>query len=165
MRDILRTLATNTAKLVNTQNGKSLTGNGELIKELLNGGNEEGSTKFPLAATDLDICTDNFTLDELRKAINKMKPNKSPGTDFVVTVETLKYGRNELHNAVLDRHYSVLNDLGVPYQWTECIIVSTPKKASKGMKDLHGISLMSITAKVYNRMLLNPIYDPIDKLL
>ena len=165
MRDILGTLATSTAKLVNKQDGKSLTGNGELIKELLNGGNEEGSTKFPLAATNLDICTDNFTLDELRKAINKMKPNKSPGTDFVVTVETLKYGRNDLHNAVLDMHYSVLNDLGVPYQWTECIIVSIPKKASKGMKDLHGISLMSITAKVYNRMLLNPIYDPIDKLL
>ena len=60
MRDILGTSATNTAKLVNKQNGKSLNGNGELIKELLNGGNEEGSTKFPLAATDLDICTDNL---------------------------------------------------------------------------------------------------------
>ena len=47
-------------------------------------------------------------LDELRKAINKMKPNKSPGTDFAVTVETFKFGGNELHNAVLDIFNSVL---------------------------------------------------------
>jgi len=33
------------------------------------------------------------------------------------------------------------------------------------MKNFRGISLMSITAKIYNRMLLNRIYDPIDKLL
>ena len=94
-----------------------------------------------------------------------MKPNKSPGTDFAVTVETLKFGGNELQYAVLDICNSVLNDLGVPSQWTESIIVPLPKKASKAMKVFRGISLMSIAAKVYNRMLLNRIYDPIDKLL
>ena len=39
---------------------------------------------------------DNFTLDELRKAINKMKPNKSPGTDVAATVETLKFWRKRV---------------------------------------------------------------------
>ena len=33
------------------------------------------------------------------------------------------------------------------------------------MKNFCGISLMSVAAKVYNRILLNRIYDPIDKLL
>ena len=33
------------------------------------------------------------------------------------------------------------------------------------MKDFHEIPFMLIVAKVYNRMLLNLIYDPIDKLL
>ena len=94
-----------------------------------------------------------------------MKPNKSPGTDFAVTVETLKFGGNELRNAVLDICNSVLNDFGVPSQWTESIIAPIPKKASKATKYLRGIYLMSITAEVYNRMLLNRIYDPIDKLI
>ena len=33
------------------------------------------------------------------------------------------------------------------------------------MKDFHEIPFILIVAKVYNRMLLNLIYDPIDKLL
>ena len=108
---------------------------------------------------------DNFTLDELQRAINKMKPNKSPCTDFTVIAEMLKFGGNELHNAVLDIYNSVLNDFGVPSQWTESIIVPIPKKASKAMKDFPGISVMSFAGKMYNRMILNRIYDPIDKLL
>ena len=96
---------------------------------------------------------------------DKMKPNKSPGTEFAVTVETLKFGRNTLHNAALDICNSVLNNFGVPSQWTESIIVPITKKASKAMKDFRGIFLMSIAAKVYNKMLLNRIYEPIDKLL
>ena len=162
----------NTAKLVNTRNGESPADNDELIKEwaayfklLLNVRNEERSTEIPPAATDLGICTDNIMLDELRKAINKMKPGKFPGTDFAVTVETLKFDGNELHNVVLDICNSVLNDLAVPSQWTESIIVPIAKKASKAMENLHGISFMSIAANVYNRMLLNRIYDPIDKIL
>ena len=94
-----------------------------------------------------------------------MKPNQYPGTDFAVTVETLKFYGNELNNAVLDIYNSVLNDLKVPSQWTESITVPIPRKESKAMKDFRGISLMSIAAKNYNRILLNRIYDPIDKLL
>ena len=84
----------NTAKLVNTRNGESPADNDELIKEwaayfklLLNVRNEERSTEIPPAATDLGICTDNIMLDELRKAINKMKPGKFPGTDFTEMFE------------------------------------------------------------------------------
>ena len=105
----------------------------------------------------------NFTLDELREAIKKMKPNKSLATDFAVTVETLEFGETELQNAVLGIYNYVLNDLGGPSQRTESMIVPIPKKASKAMKDFRGISLMSIAAKVYNRVLLNRIYGPIDK--
>ena len=169
IRDISGKSTTNTANLVNKLNGESPTDNDELIKEwlayfkeLVNVRNEEGSTEIPTAATDLDICKDNFTLGELRKAINKMKPNKFPGTDFAVTVETLKFDGNKLHNAVLDICNSVLYDLGVPSQWTESLIVLIPNKTSKAFR---GISLMSIAAKVYNRMLLNCIYDLTDKLL
>ena len=33
------------------------------------------------------------------------------------------------------------------------------------MKDFRGISLMSVAAKVYNRMILSRINDPTDKIL
>ena len=88
-----------------------------------------------------------------QKQLTKMKPNKFPGTNFAVTVETSKFGGNELHNTVLDICDSVLNDTGVPPQWTESIIVPKVKKVSKTMLDFRGISLMSIAAKVYNRRL------------
>ena len=106
---------------------------------------------------------DNFTLDELQKVLYKMKSNRSPGIDLAVTVETLKYGGIELQCAVLDICNSVLNNL--PAQWTESIIIPIPKKASKAMKHFRGISLMSISAKVYDRILLNRFYESIDKLL
>ena len=164
--------ATNTAKLVNKQNGQSPTDNEDLIKEwvvyfkkLLNVKNDVSSTEIPPAANELDIRTENFTLHELQKALYKMKSNRSFGKDLAVTVETLKYGGIELQCAVLDICNSVSNNLPASSQWTESIIIPVPKKASKAMKDFREISLMSISAKFYNRMLLNRIYEPIDKLL
>ena len=94
-------------------------------------------------------------LHEYRKGINKMKPKKSPRTDFAGTVEALKFGGSKLQYTVLDICNSVLNDLGVPLQWTEYIIVTTPAKGWKAIEDFHGIFLMSIAARVYNRILLS----------
>ena len=70
IRDISGKSTTNTVKLVNKQNGESPTDNDELIKEwaayfkeLWNIRNEQRSAEIPPAVTDLDVCTDNFTLD------------------------------------------------------------------------------------------------------
>ena len=80
IREISGKSATNTAKLVNKQNGHPPTDNEDLIKEwvayfknLLNIKNDVSSTEIPPAANELDIRTDNFTLDELQKALYKMK--------------------------------------------------------------------------------------------
>ena len=94
-----------------------------------------------------------------------MKSNRSPGTETLKYGETVKYGGTELQCAVLDTCNSVLNNLPAPSQWTESIIIPIPNKTSNAMKDFRGISPMSISAKIYNRMLLNRIYEPIDKIL
>ena len=53
-----------------------------------------------------------------------------------------------------------------PWQWTTNIIIPVTKKASaKYMDNYKGITLMSVAAKIYNRMLLNKIYDPVNLLL
>ena len=138
IRDISGKSTKNTAMLVNKQNGESPIDKEDLLKEwakyfknLLNMTNDTIPVEILPAANDLDITTDNFTLKELQDALNKIKSNKSPGTDFSVTVETLKYGCTILQSAVLDICNSVLNDLAAPLQWTESIIIPIPKKASK----------------------------------
>ena len=57
----------------------------------------------------------------------------------------------------------VYNEEKAPSQWTSSLIIPLPKKGNlKLMTNYRGISLMSIAAKVYNRVLLNRIRDPVD---
>ena len=83
-----------------------------------------------------------------------------------MAVETLKYGGTQLLDLLLSVCNKVLlNDDIAPQQWRQNIIIPIPKKTSKSMKDFRGISLMSVAAKLYNRMILNRIYTPIDNIL
>ena len=50
-------------------------------------------------------------------------------------------------------------------QSKKAIIIPVPKKSSKNMSNFRGISLMSIAAKVFNRVILNRIYDEISSRL
>ena len=64
---------------MNKQNDEPSTDNHDLLKEsakyfkeLLNDMNEERPEEISPAATDLEIRTDNFMLNEIRVAIHKM---------------------------------------------------------------------------------------------
>ena len=54
------------------------------IKELLNLRNEERPKEIPLATNDLEICTDNFTLNELRVAIEKWNQTHPPAQTLLL---------------------------------------------------------------------------------
>ena len=54
------------------------------IKELLNLRNEERPKEIPLATNDLEICTDNFTLNELRVAIEKWNQTNPPAQTLLL---------------------------------------------------------------------------------
>jgi hypothetical protein len=65
--------------------------------------------------------------------------------------------------ALLDVCNKVLSDLKPPAQWLDNIIVPIPKKGSRmRMQNYRGISLLSVAAKTYNRMLLDRIYDQVN---
>ena len=121
----------------------------------------------PAAISDNpDIRIDDITRAEVDKAIDNLQRNKAPGPDYAMTAEVLKDGGdflvNELHNICM----LVYKQLKAPTQWTTSLINPIPKKGNQLlMTNYRGISLMSIAAKVYNRVLLNRIRDPIDKLL
>ena len=83
-----------------------------------------------------------------------------------MTVEVLKNCGPQLLDLLLSTSNKVLlNDDAAPQQWRQNIIIFIPKKTSKSMKDFRGIVLMSIAAKVYNRIILNRVYNPIDNIL
>ena len=139
----------------------------EYFTQLLNDTNTlTANTPISPADTDLDISTEDFTETEFDKALRQCKLGKSPGTDAALRPETLRFAGIGAQKQILRICNSVLNGYPPPWQWTTNIIIPVPKKASaKYMDDYRGITLMSVAAKIYNRMLLNRIYDPVNSLL
>ena len=121
---------------------------------------------IPQAKKDLKINIGQLTIDETRVAVQELKSGKSPGLDYAVTPEALKYGGE----AVIERLCQICNKVYLkekaPKQITTTLIVPLPKKGDLSqMNNFRGISLMSMAAKVYNKILLNRIRDPIDNIL
>jgi len=136
------------------------------FESLLNG-KIAATTNLPVPAVkDLPICTESFSYYEIEDAIEHLHDNRSPGTDSALTAEVLKRGgkyiRRQTHhicNQVYEQHIA-------PKQWTTNLIVPVPKKGNlQLMTNYRGISLMSIVAKVYNKVILNRLQPVVDKIL
>ncbi len=112
------------------------------------------------------IKTTKMTRGEVDQAIKDLKRNKSPGPDYAMTAEVLKDGGHFIVEQLHTICQLVFDQRRAPKQWTSSMIVPLPKKGNlQQMTNYRGICLMSIAAKVYNRILLNRIRGPIDKLL
>ena len=83
-----------------------------------------------------------------------------------MTAEVLKDGGNFIVDKITEISQLVYEKGIAPTQWTSSIIIPLPKKENlELMTNYRGISLMSIAAKVFNRVLLSRIRGPIDGLL
>ena len=83
-----------------------------------------------------------------------------------MTAEVLKDGGDFIVDKLTEISRLVYEKGITPTQWTSSIITPLPKKGNlELMTNYRGISLMSIAAKVFNRVLLNRIRGPIDGLL
>ena len=116
----------------------------------------------PIVPYTLPIEEGPFTTQELRKAINSTKRRGAVGIDAIplelwASPEFLPY-LLELCNIGLSEHIK-------PKQWSQSAIKPIPKKANASLSQHRGISLNSIAAKLYNKMLLNRIQPHIDPLL
>ena len=108
----------------------------ELLKEwqkyfdkLLNvNARSEDNSAIPQAKKDLKINIGQLTIDETRVAVQELKSGKSPGLDYAVTPEALKYGGE----AVIERLCQICNKVYLkekaPKQFTTALIVPLPKK-------------------------------------
>lgn len=137
---------------------------GSWFKEILNK-DAKINTRIKKSHIDLPINTDNFTEEEIKVAINSLKNGKAAGIDKDITAEALKMGGNITVSSLCDICNSVFNKNDPPSEWTTNIIIPIPKKISTEMSDFRGISLMSISAKVYNKVILNRIYEQVNQKL
>ncbi|XP_014677269.1 PREDICTED: uncharacterized protein LOC106817136, partial [Priapulus caudatus] len=113
---------------------------------------------------DLPIDDGPITLDEYHQAKQSLKAGKSCGEDGVVP-DVLRWV--DIDDLVL----SITNNRAhenreIPEQWFILNIIPIPKAGDlKNRDNYRRISLSSVVAKVYNRMILNRIRTPLDPLL
>lgn len=138
----------------------------EYFSSLLNNDNGQPSDLPPPATQDLPIQVNPPTREETLRAIHQMKNNKAAGLDCAITSEALQNGGDVMADVVHGFCTEVYTTLTPPSQWTTSIIVPLPKKGDLSlMTNYRGISLLSIAAKVYNKILLNRIRDQVDPTL
>ena len=159
---------------VKKRDGSAPSSEEELLEEwrqyfsaLLNNDNGTPPSDLPPPADqDLPICQDPPTLDETRKAIQGMKTNRASGVDCAITAEALQSGGDVMAETIHKFCVEVFTTLTPPEQWTTNIIVPLPKKGDLScMNNYRGITLMSIAAKVYNKILLTRIREHVDPIL
>lgn len=94
-----------------------------------------------------------FSIEEIKKALNKLKTGKAPGHDCI-TAEMLKY----MGEAAQEFLLKIFNEVGkvqmAPEDWQTGIITPIYKKGdSKECQNYRGITLLSVPGKLFARVL------------
>ncbi len=106
----------------------------------------------------VDTCSTNIdapTLDEVRRAIMKLKNNKAAGCDSI-SAELLKFAIGPISVALHELFQKVWASGRVPSEWKEGIIVSLYKGKGKKSEccNYRPITLLSVPGKVFAHVLL-----------
>ena len=139
----------------------------DYFSSLLKNDNGQAPSDLPQpAAQDLPIHDHSPTLEEILEAICQMKTNKAAGLYCAITPEALQGGGDAMVDIIHCFCAEVDSNLTPPDWWITSVIVPLPKKCDLSlMNNYRGISLLSIAAKVYNKILLNRIRDEVDPIL
>ena len=113
--------------------------------------------------TDLDICTDPPSLEEVTAAIKAMKSGKAPGADGV-TAEMLKADVNVAAPILTEIFKQIWEKGQIPEAWKTGLIFKLPKKGDLGdCNNWRGIALLSLTSKVFSRIVLSRLTAVLEK--
>ena len=111
----------------------------------------------------MPIETGAFTTEELQAVLRKVSNGKAAGLDEI-PAEVWKSG--SFNNILLDICNGTLLRGEKPQEWSLSGIVPIPKKGDLSKaSNYRGISLTSIAAKIFNRLILNRIRPHIEPLL
>ena len=156
---------------VNKTNGTPPTSETDLLAErreyfssLLNNTNSQSpSVLSPPTAQDLRFLTNPATREKMLSAIRKLKTIKAVGLDRAITTEAFQNGSDSVVDTVHGFSAEVYTSLTPPIQWTTSFIIPLPEKGDLSqISNYRGISLLSISAKVYNKILFTRIRDHVD---
>ena len=135
----------------------------EHFKEVLNRPEPASPAVADEPSHCLPIDTSDFTEVAVRKAIENLKNNKSPGMDGI-TAEMLKAGGGCIVKWMYKLCNQVWNSGEVPEYWRNGAVVCIPKKGNLTQCDSWtGVTLLSIPGKVYCQVILNRMRDAVDK--
>ena len=113
----------------------------------------------------LPINTEKFTIKELDQVIRYLKSNKAPGIDKIRN-EEIKYGGLTCKKEILDICNKIYESNKAPWQMTTNKIIPIYKKGDPADPgNYRGISLLSTITKIYNKLLLDRIYDKVNEKL
>jgi hypothetical protein len=116
-------------------------------------------------AAQLDIAEGNFSPQEVKKAISKLKNNKAAGLDGI-TAELLKHGKEVIIDELTNLFNLIWETEEVPADWRHGVIVTLPKKGNlSDCNNWRGITLLSVPGKAFCSVLLNRLKVKIDQTL
>ena len=106
-----------------------------------------------------------ITLGEVKEAIRKLKNGKAPGEDGVCP-EMLK-AEDQVTPGILQ---NILQDIwengAIPDDWNTGVIIKIPKKGDLGdCNNWRGITLLSLTSKIFSHIILQRIKTTVDNIL
>jgi hypothetical protein len=126
----------------------------EFYSQLLN--RPPPSQRFPDMPSDVsvDMNDEPPTLEEVKKAINRLKYNKAAGEDGILP-ELFKHCGSDLTAALLDLIRSIWSQERIPTDWETATVIPFFKKGDKTIcKNYRGISLLDIALKILEIILL-----------
>jgi exonuclease III len=113
----------------------------------------------------LDISTEDITIEEVVKAIKKLKNGKAAGVDGI-QAELLKYGGDELVRRITTLCNHIWTTGDIPADWCDGIIIPIPKKGDlRDCNNWRGITLLSVPGKVLCSIILDRLKVSVDKTL
>ena len=120
---------------------------------------------IPERHEDLLVNMDPPTANEVKSAIDNVKSGKAPGIDGV-SAEMLKAGGDVITGTRTEIFKEIWEEEEIPVDWKTGLIVKLPKKGTLSLcKNWRGITLLSITSKVFSRGILNRLSTALDPML
>ena len=151
---------------VNRQNGEPPSSFSDLLEELteyfkglLNTNSNLNIEEIPASGYDPNIKTNDFTIEEISKAVKSIETGKSPGNVHNVTPKSFTLDRSNSLN--IFGKYSIWSSFLKTHGCSGRKLSSFQSLRSYPRSNFRGISLMSVAVKVFNRVILNRIYDEI----
>ena len=104
-----------------------------------------------------------FTSDEVKECVAKLKNRKAAGADEIVN-EFLKYGGEGVITMMVDLYNWIWRNEYTPKRWREGVVVNLFKKGDKAEPgNYRGITLLSTVGKIFCRILNDRIGKILEK--